>query len=222
MLLAVELLFFPRSPLPRQATFIVPFPCSHDLCEIRIEPGANFFQSYLVSFHFLLWAYRERLQTFEDTNKSVNVAIPQIKFEIGIGHFRSEILSATMSRGSELDNSMDPSLALRMIGFVRPETLEPCKTRCRISGNTLSYRRCGRAGLRRGMGCLRGDVQADGSKCCFVLKQSGLRQIGEPATFSGSHRCTSYVRLWLGARSVFTAPTRPVSSFAFFAQLFSF
>lgn len=71
------------------------------------------------------------------------------------------------------------------------------------------------------MGRLRGDVQADGSKCCFVLKQSGLRQMGEPATFSGSHRCTSDVRLWLGARSVLVAPARPATSLRFSCTLAS-
>ena len=35
---------------------------------------------------------------------------------------------------------------------------------------------------------------------CAALKQSGLRQKREPATFSGSHCCTSDVRLWSGAR----------------------
>jgi len=30
---------------------------------------------------------------------------------------------------------------------------------------------------------------------------------------SCSHRCTSYVRLWSGARSVFTAPARPAFLF---------
>jgi len=54
---------------------------------------------------------------------------------------------------------------------------------------------------------------------CVVLEQSGLHQKQEPATFSGSHCCTSDVRLWLGARSVLVTPARPASSLSPFLSL---
>ena len=39
-----------------------------------------------------------------------------------------------------------------------------------------------------------------------------MRPEREMDNFLCSHRCTSYVRLWLGARSVLVAPTRPATS----------
>ena len=50
------------------------------------------------------------------------------------------------------------------------------------------------------MGAARRDAQGDELLRCAVLEQCGLRQKREPATFSGSHRCTSDVRPWSGAR----------------------
>jgi hypothetical protein len=42
-----------------------------------------------------------------------------------------------------------------------------------------------------------------------------LRPEWEMDNFFCSHRCTSDVRLWLGARSVLVAPTRPATSLCF-------
>jgi hypothetical protein len=46
-----------------------------------------------------------------------------------------------------------------------------------------------------------------------------LRPEWEPDNFCRSHRCTSSVRLWSGARSVLITPARPAVSFASFPSL---
>lgn len=58
-------------------------------------------------------------------------------------------------------------------------------------------------GSRRGARRERQNAAKEGSARRLMLKQCGLHRAREPANFCVSHRCTSDVRLWSGARRCF-------------------
>jgi hypothetical protein len=148
-----------------------------------------------------------KLQTLQNTNQPVHVQIPEINFceRISFGHFRTIFLLR--------------SAALRVSTF---------KDRFRrmfrvLVGHTNS-------------GAAQGSAARDKYPPCFQLRRGfcdrfrggkternwGLRKLRperEMDNFLSSHRCTSDVRFWSGARSVLVAPTRPATSLCFSSVL---